>query len=68
MDSPLVRPTDPFALVAGILSLLVAVCGVLGIAPWEVVDLRWMLAGTAVVVGIAFLMASVRNSRATSDD
>lgn len=68
MDSSLVRRTDPFALVAGILSLLAAVCGVLGIAPWQVVDLRWMLAGTAVVVGIAFLMASVRNSRATSDD
>lgn len=68
MDSSLVHRADPFALVAGILSLLVAVCGVLGTAPWEVVDLRWMLAGTAVVAGIAFLMASVRNSRATSDD
>ncbi|GAA1079558.1 hypothetical protein ACFU8R_13120 [Pseudonocardia alni] len=68
MDSSLARRADPFALVAGVLSLLVAVCGVLGIAPWEVVDLRWVLAGTAVVAGIAFLMASVRNSRAASDD
>jgi hypothetical protein len=62
VDSSLARRADPFALVAGVLSLLVAVCGVLGIAPWEVVDLRWVLAGTAVVAGIAFLMASVRNS------
>ncbi|MEJ8280293.1 hypothetical protein [Pseudonocardia spirodelae] len=62
------RRPDPFALVAGVLSLLVAACGVTGTAPWEVVDLRWVLAGVAVVAGIAFLVASVRNSRATSDD
>ena len=40
MDSSLARRADPFALVAGVLSLLVAVCGVLGIAPWEVVEAK----------------------------
>ena len=62
------RRPDMIALVAGVLSLLVATAGITGTGPWEVVDLRWLLAGTAVVAGIAFLVASLRNSRATSDD
>ena len=62
-----IRP-DPVGLVAGLLSLLVAAAGITGTGPWEVVDIRWLLAGTAVVAGIAFLVASVRNSRAAMDD
>jgi uncharacterized membrane protein HdeD (DUF308 family) len=62
------RRPDVIALVAGVVSLLVAVCGLTGVGPWEYVDLRWLLAGTAVVAGIAFLVASLRNSRAASDD
>lgn len=62
------RRPDVVALVAGILSLLVAAAGITGTGPWEVVDIRWLLAGTAVIAGIVFLVASVRNSRATSDD
>ncbi|ALE72247.1 MULTISPECIES: hypothetical protein [unclassified Pseudonocardia] len=62
------RRPDVVALVAGILALLVAVSGLTGVGPWEFVDLRWLLAGTAVVAGIAFLVASLRNSRAPSDD
>ncbi|MEV1291249.1 hypothetical protein [Pseudonocardia sp. NPDC049635] len=61
------RP-DAVALVAGLLSLLVAAAGLTGTGPWEVVDVRWLLAGTAVVAGIAFLVASVRNSRGATDD
>lgn len=62
------RRPDVVALVAGILSLLVAAAGLTGVGPWEYVDLRWLLAGTAVVAGIAFLVASLRNSRATSGE
>ena len=62
------RRPDVLALVAGILSLLVAAAGITGTGPWEVVDLRWLLAGTAVVAGVAFLAASLRNSRAAPDD
>lgn len=62
------RGPDPLALVAGILSLLVAGAGITGVSPAAVVDLRWVLAGTAVVVGVALLLAGLRNSRATSDD
>lgn len=61
------RP-DAVALIAGLLSLLVAAAGITGTGPWEVVDIRWLLAGTAVVAGIAFLVAGVRNSRGTADD
>lgn len=62
------RRPDVVALVTGILSLLVAAAGITGTGPWEIIDIRWLLAGTAVVAGIAFLLASLRNSRAASDD
>lgn len=62
------RRPDVIVLVAGILSLLVAAAGITGTGPWEIIDIRWLLAGTAVVAGIAFLLASLRNSRAAADD
>lgn len=62
------RRPDVITLVVGILALLVAAAGITGTGPWEVVDIRWLLAGTAVVAGIVFLAASLRNSRAPSDD
>ncbi|ANY07468.1 hypothetical protein [Pseudonocardia sp. HH130630-07] len=62
------RRPDPLALVAGLIALVIAVAGLTGVGPWEYVDLRWLLAGVAVVVGIVFLVASLRNSRGTSDD
>lgn len=62
------RGPDALALVVGVLSLLVAGAGIAGVSPVDVVDLRWVLAGAAVVAGIALLVAGLRNSRATSDD
>ncbi|MBC3193892.1 hypothetical protein H7X46_22790 [Pseudonocardia sp. C8] len=62
------RRPDVLTLVAGLLSLLVAAAGITGTGPWEIVDLRWLLAGTAVVAGIAFLVAGLRNSRGASGD
>lgn len=62
------RRPDVVALLAGILSLLIAAAGITGTGPWEVVDIRWLLAGAAVVAGIVFLAASLRNSRAPADD
>lgn len=62
------RRADPVALLAGVLSLLVAGTGIAGLSPVEVVDLRWVLAAAAVLAGCALLAAGLRNSRSTSDD
>lgn len=59
---------DPLAMVVGVLALLVAGFGITGTSRVGVVDLRWVLAGAAVVGGLALLVAGLRNSRATSDD
>ncbi|MEQ3550630.1 hypothetical protein WIS52_09130 [Pseudonocardia nematodicida] len=62
MDRTTRRP-DAVALIAGLLSLLVAVLGITGSDLLTVVDLRWVLAGAAVLAGIAFLVASLRHAR-----
>lgn len=62
------RRPDLIALVAGVLSLLVAGIGIAGVSPADMVDLRWVLAAVAVLAGILLLVAGLRNSRATSDD
>ncbi|MFP5069703.1 hypothetical protein ACLFMI_08545 [Pseudonocardia nantongensis] len=62
------RRSDLIALVAGVLSLLVAGTGIAGVSPADVVDLRWVLAAVAVLAGILLLVAGLRNSRTGSDD
>ncbi|MQA62310.1 MAG: hypothetical protein GEU86_12595 [Actinophytocola sp.] len=62
------RGVDFFTLLAGIGTILVAAF-VLGDGPdWlPGIDLRWVLAGTAAVVGVALLGSSFRGGRNDHD-
>lgn len=62
------RAPDPLALLCGLLALVVAGYGFSGLAPGSGVDLRWVLAGVAVLAGLSFIVMSLRNSRAASDE
>lgn len=62
------RAPDPLTLLSGLAALVVAGYGVTGTAVGSVVDLRWVLAVLAVLAGSSFILMSLRNSRATSDD
>lgn len=69
---PRTRGVDPVALVAGVLTLLVSAYVLSDGASWlPVFDLRWVLAGGAVLVGVLMLAASLRGGHKTrrlSDD
>lgn len=57
---PRQRP-DGLMLVTGLLALVVSVFAFVGDVP--AVDLRWVLAGGAALVGLALLVSSVRGRR-----
>lgn len=62
------RAPDPVALLCGLAALVMAGYGYAGVAPGTGLDLRWALAGVAVVAGLSFILMSLRNSRTSPDD
>ena len=62
------RAPDPIALLIGIAALVVAGAGMAGLTPGAVLDVRWLVAGAAVLAGALFLFASLRNSRGPSGE
>jgi hypothetical protein len=58
------RPPDVLTLIAGIATLLVSTYVLTdGAIGWPAVDLRWILAGGALLVGLVLLIASLRRKR-----
>ena len=55
------RVPDPLALLAGLAALAVAISALVGGATWfPDVDLRWLLAASAMTVGAILLAGSLR--------
>ncbi len=57
----LTRRPEPLTLVTGLLALTLAVFAFLGELP--PIDVRWVLAGGAALLGLALLVSSVRGRR-----
>lgn len=58
------RGVDPISLIAGILVLLASAYVLSGGAAWlSGIDLRWIVAGGAVLAGTLMLGASIRRGR-----
>lgn len=58
------RRMDPMALGAGILTLLVSAYVLTDGTSWlPVADLRWVLAGGAILIGLLMLVASVAGNK-----
>jgi hypothetical protein len=55
------RMPDLLALLCGLAALAVATTAIVGSTAWlPPVDARWLLAGGAVVIGLALLVSSLR--------
>lgn len=61
------RVPDVFSLLVGVLSAVVAGWALTGTALWTVVDGRWLLAATALLVGVLMLAGSLRPGRRDRD-
>ncbi len=52
---------DPLTLLAGLAALVIAISALVGGTGWlPPVDLRWLLAGSAMTVGAVLLIGSLR--------
>lgn len=52
---------DPLTLLVGLVALVIAITALVGGAGWlPPVDLRWILAGSAMTVGVVLLVGSLR--------
>ncbi|MGI9062606.1 MAG: hypothetical protein ACR2FQ_02110 [Pseudonocardiaceae bacterium] len=55
------RLPDPLTLLAGLVALAIAITALVGGPGWlPPVDLRWILAGSAMTVGAILLLGSLR--------